>query len=100
MLKQNGKIFAVSIGVGCLVLPWLPLLIGQYSLVAIVKDAAGGIAFTLAWGAGLPAVASYGVAIIILLAPMFTTFYIMQRILRTIANNKKLGQRQKQEDHR
>lgn len=85
MFKQSTKINIVSIGVGILILPWLPLLISQHSLLKMVSNAVGGIAFALAWGIGLPGVVSYGVAIIILLAPMVLVFYWIKHTLTTIA---------------
>ncbi|WP_297485987.1 hypothetical protein [uncultured Photobacterium sp.] len=84
MLKQSIKIKMVSIGVGILILPLLPLLISQYSFIDAIKDALGGIAFTFAWGMGVPAGISYGIAIVILLSPMVAVYYGMKRILTTI----------------
>lgn len=85
MFKQSTKINIVSIGVGILILPWLPLLISQHSLLKMMTDAIGGIAFALAWGIGLLAVVSYGVAIVVLLAPMALVFYWIKHTLTTIA---------------
>ncbi|MEC6796432.1 hypothetical protein VXS03_05175 [Photobacterium sp. S4TG1] len=87
MLKQSIKIQMVSIGVGILILPWLPLLLSHYSFIDIIKDVVGGVAFTLAWGIGVPAGMSYGIAIAILLLPMITLYYVMKRILTTIMLN-------------
>ena len=88
MLKRSIKIQMVSIGVGILILPWLPLLISQYSFIDAIKDVIGGIAFTLAWGAGVPAGISYGIAVIILLLPTIAVYYGMKRILTTIMTNE------------
>ncbi|MEC6823307.1 hypothetical protein C9I86_07740 [Photobacterium sp. NCIMB 13483] len=88
MLKQGIKIKIVSIGVGILILPWLPLLISQYSFIDTIKDAIGGIAFTLGWGMGVPAGISYGIAIVILLLPMIAVYYGMKRILTPLVTNE------------
>ncbi|PSU25691.1 hypothetical protein C9J21_04795 [Photobacterium phosphoreum] len=87
MFKQSTKINIVSTGIGILILPWLPLLISQHSLLKMITDAIGGIAFALAWGVGLPAVVSYGVAVMILLAPMALAFYWIKHTLTTIAKS-------------
>ena len=82
------KIKMISIGVGILILPWLPLLISQYSFIDAIKDVVGGIAFTLGWGLGVPTSISYGIAVIILLLPMIAVYYGMKRILTTIMTNE------------
>ena len=88
MLKQSMKIKMISIGVGILILPWLPLLISQYSFIDAIKDVVGGIVFTLGWGLGVPTGISYGIAVIILLLPMIAVYYGMKRILTTIMTNE------------
>ena len=84
MFKRSTKINIVSVSIGILILPWLPLLISQYSLFKMITDAISGIAFAFAWGMGLPTVISYVAAIIILLAPAALAFYWVKHTLRMI----------------
>ena len=87
MFKQNTQINIASIGVGILILPWLPLLISQCSLLKLITDAVSGIAFALAWGLGFPNMASYCVAIIILLTPMVLVFYWIKYTMKNIVKS-------------